>query len=705
MGINWCTFRVWYVLKLRSGWFRGRCPAKGWGEIDLVRELKDPELVEPEVYSAFRQSDQAPTFFFSPEDREVFQPLFAQWDHEASPVTEADAILRGLFQFYSKEEKDVRFPPEWHSNAVTGERASASSHWSDLGDFGFGDIKNIWEVSRFGWAYALVRAYWRTDDERYPEAFWALFENWVAKNPPNQGVNWKCGQEVSFRVMAWCFALYGFLDSRSTTAERLQSLLTAMAISGDRIAANIDYAISQKNNHGISEGMGLWTIGILFPELKQANKWRERGRRVLEDLARELIYADGSFSQHSMNYHRVMLHDYLWAVRLGDLNGEALSDQLRAKVAAAGDFLWRCQDDISGAVPLFGANDGAHILPLSNCDYRDFRPAVTMARFFSSGERTEENGPWEESLLWLWGRPALGSDRSKEKRPASFLSATGYLTLRDEESFLFSRAGSYRHRPSEADALHVDIWWRGLNIAGDAGTFSYNAPPPWDGVLKRTAVHNTLCIDGADQMEKVGRFLWLPWSSGGWRRIEGNDGRAWVEGWHDGYRRLKPSVIHRRAILSAGTGFWIVVDRAKSSGSHQYDLHWLLDDFPLKRDGNRGGFCLGTRKGDYYLTLGSTTPMDESELSVVRGDPHSPRGWRSAYYQTREEALSIRLRKRAQNVTFISVFSPIPVRIESAPDGFTVTADRQNFLITLEAEAAGVVVRSFTARPAVLEKT
>ena len=30
-------------------------------------------------------------------------------------------------------------------------------------------------------------------------------------------------------------------------------------------------------------------------------------------------------------------------------------------------------------------------------------------------------------------------------------------------------------RPSQADALHLDLWHRGVNLLRDAGTFSYNA--------------------------------------------------------------------------------------------------------------------------------------------------------------------------------------------------------------------------------------
>ncbi len=82
-------------------------------------------------------------------------------------------------------------------------------------------------------------------------------------------------------------------------------LANMIAVSGERIEANIYYALSQQNNHGISEGMGLWTIGLLFPEFQQAERWRQRGMEILETQGQELIYNDGSYAQHSFNYQRL----------------------------------------------------------------------------------------------------------------------------------------------------------------------------------------------------------------------------------------------------------------------------------------------------------------------------------------------------------------------------------------------------------------
>ena len=81
-----------------------------------------------------------------------------------------------------------------------------------------------------------------------------------------------------------------------------------------------------------------------------------------------------------------------------------------------------------------------------------------------------------------------------------------------ENSWALIRAGRYTRRPFQADQLHVDLWWQGINLARDAGTYLYNGPPPWNNGLAGTAVHNTVTVDHHDQMRRAGRFLWVDWA-------------------------------------------------------------------------------------------------------------------------------------------------------------------------------------------------
>lgn len=665
LGPRWVLYRAKHGAQLRTGLIERRLPASTWSEASLAHELIDPTLADPDAYLAYRQQ-AAPAFFFTPENRAAFAPLLRAWDTpDENPVRRADDLKAGVFRFFSRTSYELGISPEWNRNVVTGQVAPRDRHWSRLDDFSSGDIKVIWEPSRFAFSYDLVRAYWRTGDDSYPERFWRLVESWRSGNPPQCGPNWKCGQETSFRVMAWCLGLYGFLDAPATTPNRVAMLAEMVAHSGRRIEGMIEYALSQRNNHSISEGMGLWTIGSLFPELRRADVWRERGRTILERLGQELIYEDGSFSQHSLNYQRVMLHDYLWAMRLGELHGRAFSHALYQRIAKAGNLLYQLQDEVTGRVPCYGANDGALVLPLSNCDYTDYRPAIQSIHYLTSRTRAYESGCWDEETLWLFGKEAMTARVASSERRNLRANAGGYVTLRAKNGFAFTRCASFRHRPSHADLLHVDLWWRGINIALDPGTFSYNSPAPWDNGLATTANHNVVTVDGRDQMDKVGRFLWLPWAQATARYDETSrlGFFAYWEGEHNGYERLEYPATHRRGILRLGDDHWLVLDEVRSEGQHDVRLHWLLADVPYRIEeapvAARACLMLTmlTRSGDYSVTIGSLGEF--GHISQIRADGESTRGWRSAYYLERKPALSLTCEVRASTARFWTLFGPV----------------------------------------------
>ena len=79
-----------------------------------------------------------------------------------------------------------------------------------------------------------------------------------------------------------------------------------------RIAPTIRYAIAQDNNHGISEAAALFIGGTWLVKMGNlvGQRWADMGRYWLEDRALRLIGPQGSFSQSSLNYHRMILDTF-----------------------------------------------------------------------------------------------------------------------------------------------------------------------------------------------------------------------------------------------------------------------------------------------------------------------------------------------------------------------------------------------------------
>lgn len=667
--MRWALTRAWLFASNRFGVLERRAPLRLWQDLPLRAVLSRNVPQSLDSYSKWR-TEHAPPFLFDGHD------LHGAGVVGKGSIAASELILQGEFPFFGYT-RQLGFPPQWTRDPIGGD-LMPKCHWSRIDELASADVKHCWEASRFGWAYALCRAYTCTRDSRYAEAFWSLVQSWCEQNPPNLGINWKCGQETSLRAMALTFASYCFAEDNSTTPARVALCVTALAAHGKRIEANIKYAISQKNNHSISEATGLWTIGLLFPELEGAHRWRETGRRVLEDESSRQVYPDGAYVQHSANYHRAMLHNLAWAIRLGDVNNAPFSENLRRNLRKATHFLHGVTDFDSGCAPNYGGNDGALVLPLTDCAFPDMRPVLQSCSILAEGARLYPPGPWDEEAMWMNGTALLASPSGPDRTTAELdASSGGCYTIRSEASWMMLRAATYKGRPAHADQLHVDLWWNGENVLCDPGSYSYNCEPPFEHGFAATRFHNTVTIDGQDQMTRLARFLWADWSSAQIFRFHGVGSVRGLEAVHNGYAKLGAS--HRRAIAHLDNATWLIVDDISGTGSHSVRQHWLLPDAPWTMN--------PSRRLDVQLTSGITRVHLFANVSckvwitkggeVVWGespeyDSASSHGWSSRYYGRKDPALSLQVWCNAQlpvrYVTVVSLGSLLPVKVSEAAD-------------------------------------
>jgi hypothetical protein len=215
------------------------------------------------------------------------------------------------------------------------------------------------------------------------------------------------------------------------------------------------------------------------------------------------------------------------------------------------------------------------------------------------------------------------------------------------------------------DQLHLDLWWRGLNIAQDAGTYLYNAEPPWDNPLVATRVHNTVIVDGRDQMTRGGRFLILDWVSAYSKPEISTDENVLqrVTAYHKGYRGVR----HERTITVSTDERWIIEDKLISQHSHTYRLHWLLPDWEWKIENGEQGVEIRVNSPHGWVTLDvrhsslatrrSTTLIRAGELIHGDGKVLPFDGWVSPTYGVKLPALSFAVEGvSSQPITFTSEF-------------------------------------------------
>ncbi len=494
-------------------------------------------------------------------------------DGQQALLAEADEILDGKFRLFGSEPVDIKLTldgPLHHWTAYERNPQLLSNLQSLVSD-----IKFLWEPARFGFAFPLGRAYHLTQDNKYAEAFWKYFETFTEANPVNCGPHWMNGQEVAIRMMTLVWAAHAFETAPASSPERRGALLQSILQHATRIPPTLVYARSQNNNHLVTESAAMYTAGLFFKN----PKWSALGWKWLNWAFQNQIGDYGEYIQHSTNYHRLMLQTALWVNLIKQDVFSAITTQALGRSA---HWLFSLLDGASGRTPNLGANDGASILPLSVTPFNDFRPTVQAAAraFLRTGISP---GVWDEMSLWLG-----------LKETARVTDSDAYITdnLRGQNSWAYLRASRFKSRLSHIDQLHLDLWWRGLNIAQDAGTYSYHAEPPWENPLVTTRVHNTVTVDGRDQMTRAGKFLVLDWVNAYSKTEIAADENAiqQVEAYLRGYR--KPHIRHERTVTVYNDDHWVVWDnfiferlKLKFDGfkppkeTHLFRIHWLLPDW------------------------------------------------------------------------------------------------------------------------------
>lgn len=439
------------------------------------------------------------------------------------PLGSYDADLKANDQWLNKQTyfgrqfNNSSEVPNWHQSCLTGVMVKQPLlPWWVIADFDdeLGDIKGVWEVSRFDWVLSFSQQAVLGDKE-------SLFKlndwlnDWLKNNPPYLGINWKCGQEASIRVMHLAMASVIMGQHKCTTKTLLDFIKAHLA----RIAPTISYAIAQDNNHGTSEAAALFIGGSWLLENGDGDgeKWCRQGRKWLANRAEHLIEADGSFSQYSTTYHRLMLDTYSMAeIWRKSLDLPLFDGIIYTRLDVATDWLFNMTQFETGDAPNLGANDGARLLPLTGGDYRDFRPSVQLASaLFLKKTAYNKEGDWDQPLKWLRiQKPSL----SIKKATSLDMPLGGYGLLRNKGAFVLLNYPKFRFRPSQCDALHVDFWLAGENLLRDAGTFSYNAGQEVIDYYGGTQSHNTAQFDEHQQMPRLSRFLLGDWLKTGFKQ-------------------------------------------------------------------------------------------------------------------------------------------------------------------------------------------
>ncbi|MBX9034075.1 heparinase II/III family protein [Gordonibacter massiliensis (ex Traore et al. 2017)] len=311
----------------------------------------------------------------------------------------------------------------------------------------------------FEYAIALGAAHSRGDARCYPR-FKEFVESWIDASPYADGDAWH-PYTISLRLVNWLVCVDLFADSLDEDERFRQCIERSMRLQYRHLLANQEKHLMA--NHYFENLKTLAIFSKLFDEDEAfARVWRD-----LEGQLDEQILPDGVHFERSLMYHKLVLEGIVrTALVLEQSEGGVpliLLDKMQSMLNAMASL-----EKGMGKTPFF--NDSADGV------------AKECRQLAAACER-------------LFG---LESDDSKTVFPDA-----GYFKLYDGDIAVMFDAGEpgpdYMLGHAHCDCLSYELSYRGSPVVVNSGTYAYQSE--LRSYFRSTAAHNTVQVDGEEQME------------------------------------------------------------------------------------------------------------------------------------------------------------------------------------------------------------
>lgn len=529
----------------------------------------------------------APKFFFDSSSRDSYLKILRQVFSQNCDkiISAADKVLENRFNMLGSGDYKFRESINWHLDFKSG-FVWPKKHYTKIRIVNLNnsaDIKIPWELSRLQFLATLGRAYWLSEDEKYKNKFVQILTDWEKDNPVDIGANWTCSMDVAIRAVNIIWGLKFFSGSDELHNSVVQKAIRLLYYHALHIERNLEVIADGSNtNHLIADYIGLYYIGLLFPDFKHSERWLETAICGLEKEIQLQVLEDGADNECSLPYHRLVLEMFLSVYILGQKNDRKFSTEYCDKLAAMIKFS-SVMTAPSGNTPAIGDNDDGFLVMLDNDNPMDHRHLIDTGAIVLDME-VPANVTTCEERLWYLGPDTVRIEQATLKPKSRILKSSGYAVIRDDKTHLTFNAapitgtvfGGHKHNDLLSITLEIDK----VPFLIDAGTACYTSDYHKRNLSRSTAVHNTIRIDDQEQVSFFDKLLFLMLPDGRpkidlWTSL--ND-KVIVSATHQGYSRLADEIIHRRTIEA-----WLdkqsfeITDELTGNGikEHKIELSYL----------------------------------------------------------------------------------------------------------------------------------
>ncbi len=362
-GILWCFYRILYILKIKFLSIN----TNAWKFFERKTNIENLDIFDIDIKCLEK-------FLGNLEIK-----------YKNKIINQANNAINGKIYVFSKKTLDYGNPIKWNFNPITQKETNNNKMWFKIPDFNneIGDIKLIWEPSRFCHLYVFSRAYIISKDIKYYKAFSEQIKQWNINNKYPYGVNYKCGQESAIRMINVLMNYEVFKNYNLVNEEDRKNVKKIVEESYKKLLSNFFYAEKcVKNNHTISELTGLIIGAWCENNNKRIKKYYQKLVKQLEIQFKE----DGGYIQYSFNYQRLVFQLLEILFKIENKINVKIKSKTKQLVYKSVMQLYQLQSS-NGKLPNYGSNDGALIIPVTCADYRDFSSTIRYVICFFNRQK------------------------------------------------------------------------------------------------------------------------------------------------------------------------------------------------------------------------------------------------------------------------------------------------------------------------------
>jgi hypothetical protein len=464
----------------------------------------------------------------------ALRPVFCVIDDRHRDRAVADMAVAGRFR-HGGLELALGRRPDWRA-AVAGHDEEWAIEWVKLYE-----------------GLDLAAAFAATGELRYLHTWQDLVESFCHQVP----VGHHPSDVSARRVQNWLYAWQRFAASRHYPGLR-PSLACRLRARLEADVAHLGDHLTAERNHRTLE---LYTLIVAGLALDRRDRAAE-GLRLLAANAATDIGDDGVHRECASDYHCIVLRSLVGAIVAARRAGLDVPDDLVDRADRAATVALHLQRP-DGTMPA-----------LSDGDQGDYRGLLALA----ADALGRPDLRWA-ATLGNGGRPPVA-------RGATFplggyvVQRSGWgdcgLAYRDEAWAVLDCGPLGDGGHGHYDQLSVELYGAGRTLVVDPGRYTYaEEPEGWRHWFKGTAAHNTVTVDGLDQVAyRRGKPKGpLPRARLVERVDDGTRDKVVAEATsprHDAHH-TRTLVLHRRP-----HPHWQVLDELASPSPHHYVLRWHL---------------------------------------------------------------------------------------------------------------------------------